>query len=566
MSSDMLLQQLNRIDGKGYGAYKDLIGEYIFPEFILSCDYVQGDAYAPPSSFTLKLSAEKTQYPSHWYSAKCRRTALADYLNRRFYTYINSSNFGNKLKGSGWGGSKGGDISIMKCSQAVLERTSVMVHESAELEVRLTIGLPAQGRTILGNVARNILLEKVPQIVQNVLLMPSLDEDEVLQHLLCVEDQEFLRESIIKDDLIAFIADDSILPRKSGDSDLPMTQNVVPFQSPESMRYEYELPNKGTITGMGIRNGINVIVGGGFHGKSTILNSIEFGIYNKVLGDGREFVVTNPFSVKIRSEDGRYVEGVNISPFINNLPLGKDTTYFRTEDASGSTSQAANLIEAIEIGATSILIDEDTSATNMLMRDKRMQMLVEKENEPITPLVFKIKQLRDEFSLSSVLVMGGSSDYLSVADSVIQMNNFIPLDATARAKQIIDNYPDTFDNEGGNCFGQITERYPKSIRTGNKNKVVHKNLVNMGNVELNLYGLEQLSEKGQTRSVICALEYLSKNLDPSLTVRENIQAIDTRIETEGMDFITYRKQGVNSRPRFIEIAQALNRYRLFRVR
>lgn len=53
---------------------------------------------------------------------------------------------------------------------------------------------------------------------------------------------------------------------------------------------------------------------------------------------------------------------------------GKDTTLFRTPDASGSTSQAANIQEALELGATALLLDEDVCATNFMIRDARMQV------------------------------------------------------------------------------------------------------------------------------------------------------------------------------------------------
>lgn len=58
---------------------------------------------------------------------------------------------------------------------------------------------------------------------------------------------------------------------------------------------------------------------------------------------------------------GRSINRVDIRPFINNLPFGRDTSTFSTQDASGSTSQAANIIEGLEVGSKCLLIDEVTS-------------------------------------------------------------------------------------------------------------------------------------------------------------------------------------------------------------
>ena len=157
---------------------------------------------------------------------------------------------------------------------------------------------------------------------------------------------------------------------------------------------------------------------------------MELGIYSHIPGDGREYVATDPKAVKIRAEDGRFVEKVNISPFIKSLPLLRDTLRFSTDNASGSTSQAANIMEALEMGARVLLIDEDTSATNFMIRDRRMQELVQKAHEPITPFIDKVRQLYQDQRVSTILVMGGSGDYFEAADTVIWMNNYRPFAVT----------------------------------------------------------------------------------------------------------------------------------------
>ena len=201
------------------------------------------------------------------------------------------------------------------------------------------------------------------------------------------------------------------------------------------------LPNNGEITGMGIRKGVTLIVGGGYHGKSTLLNALEYGIYNHIPDDGREFVVTNADAVKIRAEDGRSIQSLNIDPFISNLPFDQDTTEFSTANASGSTSQAANILEALEVGASTLLLDEDTLATNFMIRDIRMKTLIAKEKEPITPFVEHVRSLYEEKGISTVIVMGGSGDYFSLADVVIGMIEYSPHDLTSQAHQIVKENP-----------------------------------------------------------------------------------------------------------------------------
>lgn len=140
------------------------------------------------------------------------------------------------------------------------------------------------------------------------------------------------------------------------------------------MEISIDLPFGNSIRGMGIPEGVTLIIGGGYHGKSTLLQALEQGVYNHVKGDGREYVITRADALKLRAEDGRAVSHLDLSLFIHDLPNGKDTHCFSTEDASGSTSQAAGVLEGMEAETSCFLIDEDTSATNFLVRDAFMQL------------------------------------------------------------------------------------------------------------------------------------------------------------------------------------------------
>ena len=434
---------LLKLDNASYKAYKDLKGSYRFENFTLIVDYVQGDPFASPSQLRVVIPQTVANFPAQLYQSKSREIALRDYLARQFAGAA-------ELK-SHRGTGKSGLIAIAHLGQEVLQRTAVFIN-TQELEIRFIVGLPARGRRILGRQAAQMLCKDLPDIIA-ALLYRSLDPLAIQQHVETIEDADWLRRQLEKNKLVAFIANGAILPRRSGIDPRPLL-NAVPFQSPSSLQVEFNCPNRGTIAGMGIPIGISVIVGGGYHGKSTLLKAIELGVYNHLPGDGREYVVANPLGVKIRAEDGRAIAGVDISPFINHLPQGRSTTKFSTTNASGSTSQAANIIEALEAGIELLLIDEDTSATNFTIRDRRMQALITKDKEPITPFIDKVRQLYTDYGVSTILVMGGSGDYFDVADRVIAMENYLPQEVTAQAKAIALQYVHSKKCRGRDKFWQ----------------------------------------------------------------------------------------------------------------
>ena len=249
------------------------------------------------------------------------------------------------------------------------------------------------------------------------------------------DDQRAAREQMEASDLVAFVANGSILPRESGVSQRPL-KSALAFEAPAEQRVVLDLPHRGKVAGMGIERGVTLIVGGGYHGKSTLLRALQDGVYNHVAGDGRELVLTDSTAVKLRAEDGRAVSGVDISLFIRDLPDGRDTSRFSTVDASGSTSQAAATVEAWEAGARALLIDEDTSATNFMVRDALMEAVVAREFEPITPFVERVRDLWERAGVSSIIVAGSSGAYFSVADAVLQMDRYRVHDITAHARAV----------------------------------------------------------------------------------------------------------------------------------
>ncbi|MBA3491858.1 MAG: ABC-ATPase domain-containing protein, partial [Rubrobacteraceae bacterium] len=368
-----LRSSLDRIDRKGYGAYKGLSGSYDFGSFALFLDRVQRDPFAPPS--LIRIRTRENRFDPTLFENPVRRVAFEDFLTRSVEREIRRVVRGNR----GSGGS--GRVEIQRASQVVLPRTSMVV-EPGYVEARMAVGLPARGRSVDARAAKTVLVEELPEVARGGLVPApegGVDVERARLHVETVEDADHLRGLLPGLGLVAFVADGAVLPRESGASDRPLEDGALPFRSPEEYRVEVELPNKGLVSGMGIPEGVTLVAGGGFHGKSTLLSALWWGVYDHVPGDGRELVVARGDAVKVRAEDGRSVSGVDISAMIGALPGGRTTEDFSTPNASGSTSQAANIAEAIEVGTSLLLVDEDTSATNFMIRDERMRELVRRE-------------------------------------------------------------------------------------------------------------------------------------------------------------------------------------------
>ncbi|MCA0173518.1 ABC-ATPase domain-containing protein [Bacillus sp. RAR_GA_16] len=563
-----LKKQLERIDGKGYKAYKDIRGRYHSIDFTLAIDYVQGDPFASPSRIRIIIPREKTIVEREWFDSDVRRVRAEDLIARKVGDAIKRSQ--RRMKGTG----KSGLIFIDQPGQKVIERAAVNVQDDF-ITVCLSIGLPAQGRRVLGKQAIDLLLHQIPSIMQKSVF--ALDKEQMVEALNLADQQQAIRDALTKNGYVAFVANGAILPRESGISDRPMQNKAVSFESPKSMEVSFTIPHCAEpITGMGIKEGITLIVGGGYHGKSTLLHAMEQGVYNHISGDGREYVITNDHAMKIRSEDGRQVTGVDISPFINNLPYGKDTRSFTSENASGSTSQAANIIEAIEAGSATLLIDEDTSATNFMIRDYRMQQLVAKEKEPITPFIDRVKQLSTERHISTVLVMGGSGDYFEVADQVILMENYLPYDVTDKAKKIVQESEQSRRAEGGEEFGDARKRIPEghslNSQKGKKAKVTAKGLhhIQFGEADISLLQVEQLVDPSQTRFAAEVLYYLERNHTlGDKSISELLDFIEEKLNKEGLgSFVLFQDQhpGDLARIRRTEMAAILNRLRTLKIK
>ena len=562
--ADHLRKTLAPIDGRDYGNYQRLLGRYDFDCFSLKVQQIPKDPYAPPHTgiYRIQVRRDDSRIIKLQTDSKSRRIAGADYLARRFFD--TSRLICGTRRGTGFGGI----ITIDPPGQAILERSSVVITDDL-IEVRCFVGLPAEGRSILADIAEQMLLNALPEIVHQTLLDRHADHPALHRHIAAAEDADWLRRELDTLGLVAFIADHSILPRQNGTSDKPMdAASAIPFLAPGNLAREIALPHAGTIKGMGVPRGITLVTGGGYHGKSTLLSALETGIYNHIPGDGRERCVSNARSVKVRAYSGRPVVNTDISAFIRNLPFQKDTTSFCTTNASGSTSQAATIMEAIESGAEVLFMDEDTCAANFIIRDNKMQQLVKKEDEPITPFIDRVRDLFEEKNISTVLVLGGVGDYFDVADHVIQVKNFQPLDVTEKAHAIADRFPAKRRVEGRSRPFHNRPRVPTPesldpLNEYGKKRIIARDVhrLNYGKQTIDLTDLEQLMELSQTKAIGYAMEYAKIYMDEKTPLPEIVRRVIEDIEEKGLDVISRRISGHFAWFRGIELAFAFNRLR-----
>ncbi|MBB5158174.1 ABC-ATPase domain-containing protein [Saccharopolyspora phatthalungensis] len=544
-----LRQELRAMHGASYGRYKSLSGRWSFGGFTLEVQRVQPDPYAPASRCEVRVDPAVAGFPEHLWSTPVRARALAGYLVRAAHRRLGDSR-----------------LRVDAGRQEVLDRSACQLVDGVVV-LRLGIDLPGRGRTIDGRQAEQALCDELPDAVQAALRWATAEQGRLQEFVHSIEDTDALRRMLPQLGLVAFVADGAMLPRRSGVDERPLVDGV-PFASPESMRVEVELPNRGRVSGMGVPEGIMLIVGGGFHGKSTLLRALEFGVYDHVPGDGRELVVCREDTVKVRAEDGRRVHRVDVSPFVSHLPTGADTSDFSTDNASGSTSQAAAIVEAVEAGAKVLLVDEDTAATNLMIRDARMQALVAKEAEPLTPFVDLIRPLRAVHGVSTVLVMGGSGDYMDVADTVLMLDAYHARDVTARAKELAA--APTGRHSEAETFPSLRHRVadPRSIPTERpKVRARGVDALTLGESTVELRGVEQLVDPAQVTGIGLALVSCARRgvLDGARTVAEVLDAFAADVRRRGIAAVDEHYVGDFAVPRRFELAAALNRLRVLRV-
>ena len=577
-----LVGHLHALDGRAYPAYRAIVGRYLAPEgWTLHIDRVQSDPYAPPTR--IRVTAP-TNLPSLALLAEegllataDRRLALADFLTREIHA-----------------GFKGTALSIAVPGQEILERSAVVLLPAANspdgpddsdgradadnpsstsaadwtIEVRARMSLPAQGRSIQGHEAARIVGRDLTREIEEALDLTGARAERLLAHVEALEDHRALTAAVREAGWVSFLADGSLLPRRSGVSDEPLRSGAVALRAPDSLAATVELPHAGAVRGTAVPAGVTVIVGGGYHGKSTLLAAIERGVYPHVPGDGRELVATVPDAVKVRAADGRAVTGVDLTPFISHLPAGRDTAAFTTRNASGSTSQAAAIIEAVEAGATALLLDEDTSATNLLIRDARMRSLVAAEREPITPLVDRVGALSSRLGVSTVMVMGGSGDYLDVADHVLLLDSYELRDATEQARAVVADQPrqTTALDDFPLGPGRVPSPSPARTRRGPiRTRARGTDSLTLDREDVDISDVAGIVDPGQAEATAHALRaLLEQRFDAASTLHECLEDLEALLDDEGLDALD-EGGAFLVRPRMVDVAAAVNRYRPLEV-
>ena len=537
-----LRKKLREIDHRSYPAYKSLAGSYNFSDYNLTIEHVQGDPFAAPSSVSVTISAKNAGFPRELLrnpgnSLTGRNSiALANFLLRGFAGQLRRAS--HEAKGSG----KSGSLSCSVPGQEVLERSACFFNNKGDLTVKFLVGFPAAGRTILAGELEKILFTILPGCVHESLFYSSLPKEKLFAVRDLTEDQVSLRIQMKERNLIGFVEDGAVLPRESGISQKPM-RDAVFFKSPDEDRVEFQLPHRGKISGMGIFPGITLIIGGGYHGKSTLLEALERGVYDHIAGDGREFVMMDPTTMKVRAEDGRAIHDVNISPFIRDLPNRKDTVHFMSENASGSTSQAAFVMESIESGAKVLLMDEDTCATNFMVRDSLMEKIVSEREEPIVPYSRRMRSVYLDCGVSTVLVAGSSGAFFTEADRVIQMKEYLPYDVTGTVKALPE-LGAVLTKTDKKAFPKLNfmDRKPASDQkalTAVHGRVKHKNLGKDGfminHSAADLRALTQIVDAEQMEFLAYMTVSLCARMNGTKTLQQLVLELFRKIEKDGFE-------------------------------
>jgi len=536
--------KLQRLHGKAYGTLNDLRGHaWVVGDFTWNWVHIQGDPYAPPSRLRVTASLASLGIPESWFNNPIRALGLADFMLRRlaFICTQHTTSLGT---------GNGGLLATVEPGPEILKRNSCRI-EQGNLVALIQVGLPANARKIEGDWVIQLLCQSLPDALTEACYASNFKAADCEKFLHNLEIQRALRDELAPRGLIAFVADGSILPRASGTSLLPL-RGAKPFRSPEGLVIELEVLGE-KVRGMGIPRGITAIAGGGFHGKSTLLRALEMAIYDHVPGDGRERVVCDSTACKVRAEEGRQVIGTCIEPLVRRLPGGRDTRLFMTSCASGSTSQAANLVEALALGAQTILIDEDISAVNFLIRDDRMRQLIPSHKEPLIPLVDRIREICDHFQRSFIMVIGACGDYLQIADTVIVMEDWEPRLATAEAhatgpSRSMDldakswpTWPEKLDHSLDTIRKQLKNgtRPATSQEKGIKVKATLQR-IQLGRLEAKVDDIEQFACLEQIRSVgAAALSLLLSKVEGTL---EDAVALGSAARSfpEGLDLAEAR--------------------------
>ncbi|MDR7421842.1 MAG: ABC-ATPase domain-containing protein [Armatimonadota bacterium] len=564
LPADRLRDKLIVSNGKGVQVYKTLAGAYRFERYELHLDQIHPDPLAPTCLARVRVDQAEAQIPRALWEAPDARVAVEDFLARCVRDAI------GRYGRTRWSG-RITPLHIDAGGQEILPRTACAVGEDT-VEVRLTIALPAEGRKVLAKPAQALFFEDLPAVVDAGLLWAHLDGEAGRRHCETYLDYLALRDALPVHGLVAFVADGSVLAREAGASGRPMRGGrAAAMHAPDELAVTVHLPHRGLVRGLGIRAGVTMITGGLASGKSTLLAAIAHGVYAHVPGDGRELVATVPDAVALRADPGRRVERVDVSGFVHALSPGMDVTALVAERASGVLAMAAGVAEALEVGTTLLLVDEDESAIAFLARDPVMLELLPAAAAALSPLVERVRALWEIHRISTVIATGALGEYLPVADAVIVIDGFQPASGTARARELAAGAAPAgrpFERPAPRCalargIGGVRGR-------GLRTEVRWRQTLSVGRDVVDLDGLPQLADAAQARAAGDAVLYAVERgyVDGEASVAEIVDRTLADVAAGGLGVLAPHPEhpADYALPRRQEVAAVLNRLRSLQVR
>jgi predicted ABC-class ATPase len=564
---ERLRDKLLSLEGKPVQTYQGLEGAYRFDRFVLHLDRMVGESPAVPLPMRVRVDQAEAQFPASLWASHAGKIALEDFIARQ---WSDAARKVTRMRG-------GRPAFVIDVGgQQILQRTACRIADDFA-EVRCGVYLPSEGRKIVAKAAQAVFLEELPQVIDASLLYASQNPQAVQRHIQVAEDAEALRLQVAARGLVAFLADGAVLPRESG-TDRPLLSHLVPLQAPPTLAVTLELPHRGAITGLGIPRGVTVLLGSPISGRSTLLRAVAASVYTHLPGDGREFCAAVPDAVLVRVEEGRRVEGVNLSAFLTAPTSGEDPSKYRAEHAIDIVSQAAGIVEALEAGCSLLLIDEDTSAPGLLARDAVWRHLAPEAPQPVTPLADVLRPLYEEHGVSTILITSHGADYVGVADTVIGMDAFRPRLVTSEAKRAAADGAAASPGKGR--FGSVAHRVPfadslsplrgRRFRGDSHGGGHSARSVVLGRDVIDLGTVEQLVDPSQARAVAAALIFAADRglADGMRTIREILGLLDMQIAQHGLEGLVTGEAvpGDLALVRRHELAAALNRLRTLRVK
>ncbi len=545
-SLQALEEKITSLASKRLKDYPRLAGEYRFPDFDLFMDSVPQDADRSPVRARLRVKIADAEIPQVIFNTKEGEVALRDFFTREF----SGKTTGLSMKKQ----AGGGKFYIDRPGREMLETSSVVI-DNGLIEVRFSIDLPNDKGRIPGPALSELLMRRLPRVVRGSIFFKNFESEKLTEWIETYQDATALRKGLDAAGLVAFIADGSVPAGIRKEDDTRKS-----FRSPQELSVTLDVPNRGTIRGMGIPKGVTIIAGGLNSGKELLLQAISAGVYNHVPGDGREFIVSAADTMFVQAEDGRRIENVDISPFISGKFNHEKTSSYRIKRATMLDSQAAAVMEALEIGSSLLLIDENTSAPALLQNDTRMKGLLEAENT-ISSLPEILPALSKSIGVSSIVSLSASGDFLDVADTVILMKGGKVLDATAQAKEGANASVSGEEINIKRPRGRQPLRASLTPLENEKQKIRPQGVgyVQYGDEFIDMTRVPQLVSASQARGIARGLALLHRLLDRSRSLKDAVDEVMRRVETVGLDTLSNRCMGDLAVFRREELAAAVNR-------